>query len=1201
MNRERTERIINMARDRSEDVVRLAMFTSIAVSISPALLRALRYRLLPGRDAGVESDFWFSNLVATRNALAVTLNADVAEVLRDMLKASQLLDAARNVIAEVHAGAPHTLQVEEEILWRGLRDAPGDASEVETLLQRAVKTMIDAPHRANDIARWADRALQRFAVGAHVPDAARLLATGAYLRIGAQARMAGQHDRMQLPPAPQWLAPSGGTTIVTLGVRLLEVGLEFVALGTTGSGTIVVPDDELRLVQLEWTGPSGDETSIAQARVGSTAAIPAYVGSLKLRTMNGAVYRIEATTGSEESGSSAVPPADDGSGAAVDRYRVAKVLIVGANSAAKAALFAELTGQSRGDTPPTPQSWRAPVDDDGVTRELVFWQVPDEPVWLGALSAEYAAAVIVVDPADSPAMPDPWITPVRSWLASNPMQPQLFLARVSVGGGGIESFVRLAGVMRDRWAESLDQPVHVSFVNTADRASIETLRSQLMAQIAWREQLAFNAVDQFDRIEGAWRATIASLIVAPHSVLLEALTALYEGPRETDWATVRAEHIAGLRGTIRPLDWPQVDVTQRPYRSVERHMFDERVSAIVAKLTSPESQKPFVFVTASSTKEGEVDELVANEFVRLGIGFQHATKDGKWLVVPEVAGIQRAPGAAKVRYHQFRTEGAGDAQTLWFRMLLELQERNCRLKEVGKYYASIDLQFDSSEMTHRVNVTLDAEDQAIVSAWRDHRHSQEVTLQFVSVVEESIRACLPEGGRVFDEDIFAANVTRITVQLSVAPGDRGRPFTRFANTLRAMLPRNPTEIISLISEKDDSVYEGADLFVAIFSQSFASSEKCRSDLKLAADDESLGRTVIAPFIWTPLIPVSDASLLNRYQPFDLVQETGRSLFELCERGTDDELKKGLANYIALIHQRLNDRTWPIGGEKREEPRAEYEIVPNVSTHDRATQLLAANLMQKLALVFHVGSLHPSESVEQTEYYKSSAKEVQEDLVHARFVSEYIYAQEATTPLQGGEDPFTPTIDEVRAQYSEAITLALGPRLEMAGIITILEALREESRYLTNARQALEGALHQPIDKAIDNASASTASLMREQPFIAVARDLLSRSRQAFLRFPTSMSECPDFAAYIERLSATIQRYAEWAASRYPDARPYLYGTFPNDVTNVLPALVVESDKDNRGVSISVRDYPLAIQQTSAILVAALRQSLADPRSAKSVQ
>ena len=1200
MNREQAEKLINSARERSNAVVRLAMLSSIAASISPGLLRALRFRLMPGQDAGVESDFWFSNLVATHNALGITLNADVADVLRGMLKASGQLDAAYNVIAQVHAGVPTTLQVEEEILWRTLRDEPGDASQVEKLLQRAVKTMVTAPHRANDIARWADRALQRFPTSATGPEAARMLAAGAYLRVGTQARMAGQHDRMQLPKTPQWLAPSSGSHIETVGVRLLDVGLEFVAAGTPGSGTIAVPDDELRLVQLEWSGPSGDEMLIAESRVGSTAALPAYVTNVKLRTMNGTVYRIEAQASTEATKSMETPSVAESREVAVDRYRVAKVLVVGANSAAKTALFAELSGVRPSDSLAPSYSWRAPVGDDGVTKEFVFWNVPDEPVWLGALSAELAAAVIIVDSTDSTKPLDPWLPIVNAWLDSNPFSPQVIVVRAASDSNSQVRFELIESELRVRWAEALEHPLHTSFVDTNDGDHIQALRKQLVNAIEWHAQLSFDSPESYEVIERSWLELFGDRAVLPNLAMFGAVQRIYGGHREPDAATVRAASLAGNRGTMRPLDWPAADVTQRPYRCVTRAAFDEGVDSIVAKLTDVEHPTPFAFFPPPLTVNGEIDALIADEFWRLRLGLLRTVTDGRWLVVPAAARSDRSPREDETRYHLFGSVGAGDAQQLWFFMLLELQQHHCTLQYVGSRYATVVQSTESGAPAHDTfGLTLEGTDPVAIALWSRTDVDVVSALRFASLVENALNACLPAGGRVFEEDFVAGGRSSLTIQLCAASVDRGRPFTRFVNMLRDMLRRTPDESILLIAESEDAVYEGADLFVAMFSEPFVRSEWCMQEIERAANDERDGRVVVAPFIWE--YPPLDAELLNRFQPFDLVQETGRSLFELCEHGTDDELQRGLSNYVALIRQRLDDRSSPDAARKREESRVEYDIVPNVTTREQATQMLATNLMQKLAMVFHVGSLHPSQSVEQTEYFHTRSSDEQKNLMHARFVSEYIYAQEATKLLQNGEDPFSPTIDEVRAQYSEAITLALGPRLEMHGVVAIMEKLREESRYLTNAQKALDSALGRPIAEAIGMPAVSTAALMREQPFIAIARDLLCRTRQAFLRFPTSMSECPDFATYIEQLSAVIQRYAEWAARQFPESRAFLYGTFPDDVSNVLPALPLEPEKDNRGVSISARDYPMAIQQTAAIVVAGLRQSLAAPRPTKSVQ
>ncbi len=127
---------------RTPEVVALASVASLARAVEPELLRALRVGLgtrISGTRLSVsaESTLWFSDLVESRGADAITLRPEVLYVLRPKLATDrQLLEDARTIVEDCHKSAPDVLQWEERIVylaltgrtamleeetWRGLR------------------------------------------------------------------------------------------------------------------------------------------------------------------------------------------------------------------------------------------------------------------------------------------------------------------------------------------------------------------------------------------------------------------------------------------------------------------------------------------------------------------------------------------------------------------------------------------------------------------------------------------------------------------------------------------------------------------------------------------------------------------------------------------------------------------------------------------------------------------------------------------------------------------------------------------------------------------------------------------------------------------------------------------------------------------------------------------------------------------------
>ena len=75
----------------SPEAVELSRYASLAVRVDAPLLRRLRLAFMPGSDAGVEADLWFSDLSESRDDEGLVFDGHVAAVLQPDRLAGALL------------------------------------------------------------------------------------------------------------------------------------------------------------------------------------------------------------------------------------------------------------------------------------------------------------------------------------------------------------------------------------------------------------------------------------------------------------------------------------------------------------------------------------------------------------------------------------------------------------------------------------------------------------------------------------------------------------------------------------------------------------------------------------------------------------------------------------------------------------------------------------------------------------------------------------------------------------------------------------------------------------------------------------------------------------------------------------------------------------------------------------------------------
>lgn len=285
-------------------VRRLAVLLSVATRIEPGLIRALRVGIRPDLDVGVESAVWFG-VWAHRNsaeymAFRPSLLAPLRELLCEELRASSAGDAVRRTgetIFRLHHGLSPALALEEQVTWAavladagiGRADPEGDQqSEVDRLLERALRAAVETPGRREGLRRWFTGAWQRF------PDRVRQAPTA--LELFEVLALAER----RLTPLARSEVP-GGVGEVALPVR--HDGA-YLTLGEAGwpAESILVPDTQPRV--LEVTGDLSSWKKTQKIRVPRSGQVRLAVSHVPvyLRTGRGDIYQVGAPHSSDATG-----------------------------------------------------------------------------------------------------------------------------------------------------------------------------------------------------------------------------------------------------------------------------------------------------------------------------------------------------------------------------------------------------------------------------------------------------------------------------------------------------------------------------------------------------------------------------------------------------------------------------------------------------------------------------------------------------------------------------------------------------------------------------------------------------------------------------------------------------------------------------------------------------------------------------------
>jgi hypothetical protein len=228
----------------------LALWCSPAVLVEPSLLRRLRLRLCPDLRAGDEADLWWSSLVDSRSPSGIVLRAEVAEELRNELRARVLAGDERPRIAwseieGAHRATAPAVRLEEEIAWLAVSETD-PAPAIEARIHQALAGLVN--EERTGLATWTARALPR------LPDVARRTPAAWYLEQASRSYLA---DGARLgTTTPTGVDVDALSAMLAQGLRarlgVLRVG-DLLLLGDVGPDgeAIEVPTSEPRLVKVE--------------------------------------------------------------------------------------------------------------------------------------------------------------------------------------------------------------------------------------------------------------------------------------------------------------------------------------------------------------------------------------------------------------------------------------------------------------------------------------------------------------------------------------------------------------------------------------------------------------------------------------------------------------------------------------------------------------------------------------------------------------------------------------------------------------------------------------------------------------------------------------------------------------------------------------------------------------------------------------
>ncbi|WP_084960868.1 tetratricopeptide repeat protein [Thermoactinospora rubra] len=271
------------------EVLDLAMALSVATSIEPELIRAMRLIVVPAADAAAEADLWWGDMVAARRPDAIVLAPELLPELRRRLAArlreappTHPLHGIWQVIERVHAGIPPALFLEEYATWLAVSGGEAGVQQADLLLRQALRALVEEGRTG--VSDWFAGAWER------LPEELRTRRTSWQLAQlspdllpEAGPALAANMPHLTVEDAAVVVEPLPD---VALGVRLTGAELE---LGGQAEQAVLVPDTRPRLLEVL---VQGRQPRLVAVPEGETVRVRAGRGPVRLRTARGVVYEL---------------------------------------------------------------------------------------------------------------------------------------------------------------------------------------------------------------------------------------------------------------------------------------------------------------------------------------------------------------------------------------------------------------------------------------------------------------------------------------------------------------------------------------------------------------------------------------------------------------------------------------------------------------------------------------------------------------------------------------------------------------------------------------------------------------------------------------------------------------------------------------------------------------------------------------------
>ncbi len=260
------------------EMLTLALLVSMAVKVTPALLRAVRLQIRPRFSVEAEARLWSSPLVQSSNRTGFSFFSFIGQALRRLAAESASKEAplpagsrflgvthtdltrAWELVKRHHASLPGVHQLQAELQWLAIQEQLGDPTAAHLQEERLGQLVASVLKQETSAIRWIFHSLPTLEPGLQQRHAA-LLAEWA-----VRSRVEGLGDRRLLLPAdPEQAVLSQLPAVLSRVLERMPVAVHLdgrtVVIERTRDGlagvSFVLPNASPLFVRLGWANEGG--------------------------------------------------------------------------------------------------------------------------------------------------------------------------------------------------------------------------------------------------------------------------------------------------------------------------------------------------------------------------------------------------------------------------------------------------------------------------------------------------------------------------------------------------------------------------------------------------------------------------------------------------------------------------------------------------------------------------------------------------------------------------------------------------------------------------------------------------------------------------------------------------------------------------------------------------------------------------------